>query len=252
MELDEYKKMFDAEERHFWFRASRQIVQGWLERAMAEAGMDRSARLVDVGAGTGGMLARLVGTCQTLGVEYAPAGVAFARSRGLDVVRGGLPDLPLRDGTFDLALSMDVFEHVEDDVAAMRGIRRALRPGGRLITTVPALQWLWSEHDVALHHHRRYHKAEFAERLERAGFEIVHLSYYNSLLLPPIAAVRLAGRLRGRGGPAQPGQMPASDVGEVPGPLNELLTRIFASESSLLRMTNLPVGASLIADVRAH
>ncbi len=252
MELDEYKKMFEAEERHFWFRASRQIVQGWLERAMAEAGMDRGARLVDVGAGTGGMLARLGGTCRTLGVEYSPAGVAFARSRGLDVVRGGLPDLPLRDGAFDLALSMDVFEHVEDDVAAMRGIRRALRPGGRLITTVPALQWLWSEHDVALHHHRRYHKAEFAERLQAAGFEIVHLSYYNSLLLPPIAAVRLAGRLRGRPAAAVNGQAPASDVTDVAAPLNAVLTRIFASESQILRVTNLPIGASLIADVRAR
>ena len=252
MELDEYKKMFEAEERHFWFRASRHIVQGWLERAMMDAGMDRSARLVDVGAGTGGMLARLAGTCQALGVEYAPAGVAFARSRGLDVVRGGLPDLPLRDGAFDLALSMDVFEHVEDDVAAMQGVRRALRPGGRLITTVPALRWLWSEHDEALHHYRRYHKAEFSERLQAAGFEIVHLSYFNSLLLPPIAAARLAGRLRARGGNQATSQTLASDVTDVPGPLNAVLERIFASESQILRVMNLPVGVSLIADVRAR
>lgn len=251
MEIDEYRKMFEAEEQHFWFRASRAIVARWLERAMAEGGMNADAILVDVGAGTGGMLARLRGRCRTIGVEYAPAGVAFARSRGLEVVRGGLPDLPLRSGAFDLALSMDVFEHLEDDQAAMRAVRRVLRPGGRLIATVPALRWLWSAHDEALHHFRRYHRDELAQRLEAAGFAIERLSYYNTVLLPPIAAVRLAQRLMPRRRAATSGAA-VSDVGHVPALLNGALERLFAAEGPLLEHIALPIGTSLIVDARAR
>ena len=253
MQHDEYQKMFEAEERHFWFRASRGIVEHWLDRAMSEAGLGSDATLVDVGAGTGGMLGRISGRARCIGVEYAAEGVAFCRSRGLTVVRGGLPALPLRSGAFDLALSMDVFEHIEDDAAAVAAVRAALRPDGRLIATVPALDWLWSEHDEALHHFRRYDKAAFAALLEGAGFEVVRLSYYNTLLLPPIAAVRLAGRFRRTLlGDKGAGTAPASDVGDVPGPLNELLYRIFASEGGLLARGDLPFGASLIVDARAR
>ncbi len=258
MELDEYRKMFEAEERHFWFRGSRAVVLDWVVRAVEESGRGGSAepgstlRIVDVGAGTGGMLTRVAShfgpRCQVLGVEYAAAGVAFARSRGLQVVRGGLPALPLRDGGFDLALSMDVFEHVEGDVAAMAAVRRALRPGGRLVTTVPALRWLWSEHDEALHHFRRYHRAELLERLRQAGFKIRHASYYNGFLLPPIAAVRVLGRLRGKRASTQ---TPTSDVAEVPEPFNGALAAVFASEAAWLRHAPLPVGASLIVDAEA-
>lgn len=247
MQYDEYQKMFEAEERHFWFRASRSIVERWLERAMCEAGLGSDATLVDVGAGTGGMLGRIAGRARCIGVEYSPAGVAFCRSRGLRVVRGGLPELPLRPAGFDLALSMDVFEHVEDDAAAVAAVAAALRPGGRLIATVPALQWLWSEHDEALHHHRRYHKADFAALLEGAGFEVVRLTYYNSLLLPPIAAARLLGRLRRK---QRTEQVPSSDVSELPGPVNEALFRVFASEKGLLERFSMPIGASLLVDAR--
>jgi SAM-dependent methyltransferase len=251
MQLDEYQKMFEAEERHFWFRASRTIVERWLLRAMAEAGLDQRASLVDVGAGTGGMLSRVSGQAQCLGIEYSPAGVALSRSRGLRVVRGGLPQLPLATASFDLALSMDVFEHVQDDAAAIAEVRRILRPGGRLIATVPALRWLWSDHDVALHHFRRYHLDDLKARLQEGGFGVVRLSYYNTLLLPPIATVRLAGRLRQALGLGAGASAAVSDVGELPGPLNSLLHRIFVSEATLLDHMTLPVGASLIVDARA-
>jgi SAM-dependent methyltransferase len=252
MQIDEYQKMFEAEERHFWFRASRTIVAGWLHRAMREAELGADAALVDVGAGTGGMLSRIAGSARCLGVEYAAAGVALCRSRGLRVVRGGLPQLPLRDADFDVALSMDVFEHVEDDAAAVREVRRVLRPGGRLIATVPALRWLWSEHDEALHHFRRYHRRDFDALLRDNGFEVVRLSYYNTLLLPPIATVRLAGRLRRAVGLGPAADEVASDVETLPAAVNDALHRIFASEAGLLARTNLPIGASLIVDARAR
>ncbi|MCO4760719.1 MAG: class I SAM-dependent methyltransferase [Myxococcales bacterium] len=241
--------MFDAEQRHFWFRGSRAVVQSWLTRAISELGTDGLPSLVDVGAGTGGMLERISSQCDAWGVEYSPDGAAFCHSRGVRVLRGGLPHLPLTSDRFDLALSMDVFEHVEDDVAAMADVRRVLRPGGRLIMTVPALQWLWSEHDEALHHHRRYDKQMLETRLGEAGFRVVRCSYYNSLLLPPIALARFAGRLKDMAFPST--TAPSSDVGNVPEPFNGILTAIFSSERHLLARGRLPLGASLIAECEA-
>ncbi len=245
METAEYRTMYEAEERHFWFRGSRRVILDWVDRALADRSGDDRPAIVDVGAGTGGVLARLDGRGEAWGAEWSPEGAAFIRSRDLRVVRAGLPALPFRDGAFDLALSLDVFEHVADDGAAMAEVRRILRPGGRLIATVPALRWLWSEHDEALHHHRRYHLAELRQRLLDAGFTIRRLSYYNTLLLPPIALIRLAGRLRPRPAAA------TSDVAMPPAPLNQALATIFGAEVHLLSRFRLPVGASLIVDAQA-
>ncbi len=247
MEYGEYQVMREAEERHFWFRGSRAVIFDWVDRAIAEMGACR--RAVDVGAGTGGVLAGLGERADAWGVEYHEAGARFCAGRCLRVAQGRLPMLPFADDTFDLAVSLDVFEHIEDDIAAMAEVRRIVRPGGRLIATVPALQWLWSEHDEALHHHRRYERNEFDARLRRAGFQIERLSFYNATLLPPIAAVRMVGNIMRR--VVGPGPAPSSDVSIPPAPINEALAALFASERHMLRRGRLPIGASLIADLRA-
>ncbi len=249
METSEYRTMFDAEERHFWFRASRRIIMSWVDRALDEAVPPAGVRVLDVGAGTGGVLSKLAERSEAWGAEFSAEGAAFIRSRDLRVVRAGLPQLPFRDGAFDVVVSLDVFEHVQDDLAAMAEVRRVLRPGGRLIATVPALQWLWSEHDEALHHHRRYHLRQFRQGLEAAGFSVRRLSYYNTLLLPPIAATRMWGRLRGRLRRSR-GQS-TSDVSIPPAPLNHALTAIFGAEVHWLERFRLPLGASLIVDAQS-
>ena len=249
MERHEYQVMFDAEERHFWFRGSRRVIFSWLDRALRENAGAARPRIIDVGAGTGGVLARLCERGDAWGVEWSGEGAAYISSRGLPVVRGGLPHLPLADASFDAAVSLDVFEHVEDDAAAMADVRRVLKPGGRLIATVPALRWLWSEHDEALHHFRRYHLEDFRSRLVAAGFRVRRLSYYNTLLLPPIATVRLLGRLRG---PRRLGAAPpSSDVSLPLAPINDLLAAVFGAETHLLKRLSLPIGASLIVDAEA-
>ena len=249
MEASEYRTIFEAEERHFWFCGSRRIIMDWVDKALGDMSARQRATVLDVGAGTGGVLAMLQQRGEAWGVEWSPEGAAFIGDRGLRVVRAGLPCLPFRDSAFDLAVSLDVFEHVLDDQAAMAEVRRVLRPGGRLIATVPALRWLWSEHDEALHHHRRYHLPEFRQRLEAAGFTVQRLSYYNTLLLPPIVATRLAGRLRGRRRGEQ--GPPTSDVAIPPAPINRALAAIFGAEVHLLQRVRLPVGASLIVDARS-
>lgn len=247
MQRDEYRIMREAEERHFWFRGSRAVIFSWIDRALA--GRGQRAVALDVGAGTGGVLEALGDRCRAWGAEFHADGARYCAERGLDVVQARLPVLPFADDTFDLLVSLDVFEHIEDDLAAIREARRVLKPGGVMVTTVPALRWLWSEHDEALHHFRRYDLAEFSARLTAAGFRIQRISYYNATLLAPIAAVRLAGRaLRPfRASTAAP----SSDVSVPPAPINEVLTKLFASERLVLERWRLPIGASLIAEVVA-
>ena len=249
MEAAEYQRMADAEERHFWFRGSRTVIFTWLDVALADLAAGTASppiTLLDVGAGTGGTLAAIASRFNGLsasGVEISPIALALARQRGADVTAGALPDLPVHSHSVDIALALDVFEHVEDDIAAMRDVRRVLRPGGRLIATVPALAWLWSEHDVALHHYRRYDRNLLVERLRMAGFVVRRVSYYNAALLAPIAAVRLAARLR-RG----PARAARSDLAPLPAWINEPLAALFGAERFVLARMALPLGASLIVD----
>jgi SAM-dependent methyltransferase len=247
MELDEYRIMREAEEQHFWFRGSRSVIFDWVDTALESIG--GRPRTLDVGAGTGGVLAGLSTRGDVWGVELNESGARYVAGRGLPVVRARLPNLPFADASFDLAVSLDVFEHIDNDVAAMADVRRVLRPGGRLIATVPALRWLWSEHDEALHHFRRYHKADFASALQRAGFQIRRLSYYNATLLAPIAAARLAGNALRRIRPNR--AAPSSDVSIPPAPINDAFAALFGSERHLLKHLPLPIGASLIADLEA-
>ena len=142
---------------------------------------------------------------------------------------------------YDLVALLDVLEHVPDDIGSLRVIHRRLKPGGALLLTVPANPWMWSAHDVAHHHFRRYTRAGLRKLFEQAGFDVQLLSYFNSLLFPPIAAARLVGKARGTDS--------ADDA--LPGPrVNALLNSLFGLEAGLMGRVPMPFGVSLVAVVR--
>ena len=155
--------------------------------------------------------------------------------------------LPFAGGTFDLAVALDVLEHVADDEAALRELARVVAPGGRLLVTVPQYGWLWGEHDVLAHHHRRYTRSVLLGRAAAAGFapEAERVTSFNTVLLPAIGAVRLVQRVRRRA-------QPASDLGRTPqGAVNSALERVLRAEAALIRRgRNLPAGVSLLAVLR--
>jgi len=140
-------------------------------------------------------------------------------------------------GWAEVVLLLDVIEHVDDDVAALRAARAAVGEGGLLVVTVPAYQWLWSGHDEVLGHRRRYTAAGLRAAVERAGFEVLRVSYFNTLLFPLLAAVRGWKRLRGDRG---------HDLRRPTAPLNRLLEGVFAFERHLVPRLPLPFGASLL------
>jgi SAM-dependent methyltransferase len=156
-----------------------------------------------------------------------------------------LEDLPWEDATFDLITCLDVIEHVPDDVVALRELLRVCRPGGFLLVTVPAYQSLWSLHDEANHHYRRYSRPSLRGAANAAGWRTQRMTAFNSVLLAPAAAVRVAQRRFG----THNGYTNDLDLG--PAWLNDALERPLALEAEWLsRGHTLPMGLSLLAILR--
>lgn len=185
--------MLDHEDRHWWYRGRRRIVLGELGRLSVPSG----ARVLDAGCGSGRLLDELVSYGEVSGLDMNPDSVAVARSRGhADVHEGAVESLPWEDETFDLITCLDVIEHTADDRISMRELRRVLAPRGRLLITVPAYQALWSTHDVFNYHYRRYDRRMMRALAADVDLKIERMTYFNSLLLPPAAIVRLLQRPR--------------------------------------------------------
>ena len=229
----------EEDREHWWFRGRLAVILAVLDRRLPR----RRLRLVELGCGSGGVLAALGRYGETIGVEVDDVLRGIAVARGLNVLAGALPDrLPVDPGSADVVLLLDVLEHLEADQAALEAARKLLAPGGLLVVTVPAYRWLWSAHDVVLGHRRRYTRAELRGLVTRAGFTLDRVTYFNTLLLPAIAAARLARRLEGRKG---------HDLQRPRTALNSVLTRVFAAERHAVSRVDLPFGGSVLLLARA-
>jgi len=273
MTPDEYRRMAALEGSHWWFQGTRRVIFDQLDRLLPSL-PNRPPTILDLGCGTGGTTRLLARRGPTLGVDAVLLPLQWARQSepGLCWLQASAAALPLPDGACDLIVALDVLEHLPDDRAALAEIARVLRPGGALLLTVPAWPVLFSDHDRALGHYRRYRAATLRPLLAAAGLDIARLSYFNSLLFPAAAAVRLGQRARqqvrrslGRPG-SSPGAVatdptlpttppaaeppPASDLRPLPEPLNALLAGLLGLERHLLARHELPAGLSLLAIAR--
>lgn len=236
------KATLAVDEHHWWYRGRRRVIRAELDRLPLPTG----ARVLDAGCGSGRTLQELVDYGDVSGIELNTDAAALARDRALgDVQVGRLEELPWEDQTFDLITCLDVIEHVPDDTVALSELRRVCRAGGWLLVTVPAYQALWSRHDEANHHYRRYSRAALRAAAGAGGWQLERMSSFNSLLLAPAAAVRLAQRRLG----THNGYTNDLDLG--PAWLNDVLERPMALEASwLARGRTLPAGLSLLAVLR--
>lgn len=195
MDRVEVQAMLLQEDRHWWYRGRRQIVCDELARLPTGPTLS----VLEAGCGSGRLLDELRDYGHVAGVDLNADSVEIARSRGHeDVVQGPVEQLPWDDETFDLVVSMDMVEHTPDDRATLRELRRVTKQGGHFVMTVPALRALWSTHDVFNNHHRRYDRKMARSLAADTGWTIERMTYFNSLLLPPAAAVRLLQRVRHR------------------------------------------------------
>jgi SAM-dependent methyltransferase len=222
LDVTEIARLGAYEDWYWWHRARRRIIDRLLRRALP---VQRDLRILDVGAGTGATSRALAKYGRVLAVDFSPEAVTIARGRGLDVARMDARALALPDASFDLVVGLDVMEHLEDDVGLVKELRRVLKPGGVLLVTVPAYQWLWSSHDVANQHWRRYRRRELRGVLRAADLHVEVCSYVMMTMLVPAALYRLLERLPGRGVPHDEAEIRFTPV---PAPLNWALSHIAA------------------------
>ena len=236
MQEHTYPIMFRVEQSHWWYTGRRQILASFVEDICRRV-TDRRARILDVGCGTGANLLMLSQYGDAEGVDISEDALAFCRERGLDKVRlGAGENLPYDDGTFDLVTAFDVVEHMDDDLAGLREMRRVLRPGGRVLLFVPAFMFLWGVQDDVSNHRRRYRLPELQRVLEQAGFEIERSTYANITFFLPILLIRKLMRVMG---------ITASTENNINVPaLNGVLGKLFGAESFVLRFMNIPFGVS--------
>lgn len=234
MEQVIYEDMYRLERAHWWFRARRDILSRIVRQEVAPGGA-----ILDVGCGTGFVLEDLRDAYEVHGIDDAEIAVRLCHEKGLDFVeRGVLGKTKLSRADYDMVMFLDVLEHIEDDVGALRAAREVLAPGGKVLIAVPAFQLLWSKHDVIHHHHRRYSKADLERVIRAAGLEPRWTTFFNSLLFPAIFLVRMTAKIR---------KGFASDAEGLPSRLlNEVLYRTFGAERHLLSHLRLPIGVSLL------
>ena len=232
-----YAEMARMEEGHFWFTARRKILRTILLKYL---GADRRLLVCDLGCGCGINL-RYFGDLYTMaGMDASPHAIRFCRERGLEAKQGSLPDeIPFEPGTFDACLMLDVLEHVERDREAVLAAGRLLKPGGILLSTVPAGPGLYIGRDAYHGHKRRYTRRAFQGLFPEDFFRIRFLSHFNTLLFPLIASWRKALRKTGR-------DKAGPDLFLLAAPLNSLLSFLFSAERFLLPHFTLPFGLSLI------
>lgn len=237
MERIVYDRMAEIDGRHWWYRARREILSRLIATRVQPPA---AARILEIGCGTGhnlDMLGRF-GTVDAVEMDDAAREMASERL-GRPARMATLPELQcVERGVYDLVALLDVLEHVEEDRASLVSIAERLRPGGKVLLTVPAHPWMWSAHDVVNHHKRRYTKKGFRQILEAAGLKVELLSYFNSLLFPLAATARLAGRLTGK---------EDSDDKLPSAPVNKAFELLFGLERYAIGRVPFPPGVSLVA-----
>jgi SAM-dependent methyltransferase len=236
MERSVYDEMAALDQRHWWYRARREVIDALIRRLDLREG----ARILEIGCGTGHNLEMLSRFGRVDAIEVDGAARAIAEKRlGRPVLNAPLPALDgVAEQTYDLVAAFDVIEHISDDQAALASIARRLKPGGAFVMTVPAHQWMWSAHDTVNHHHRRYSKTGLKQLVDGSPLKLERLGYFNSLLFPLAVGQRLASKLA---------RNQSSDTKLPPAPLNHALERVFAFERRLVGRVPLPVGLSLFA-----
>jgi SAM-dependent methyltransferase len=240
MERKVFEQMAALDQNHWWFTARRRILAEVIERVIDPP---KAAWILELGAGTGHNLAMLSTFGHVDAAELDPIARDLASDRlGRPVVEATLPDLSMfQPDTYDLIALLDVLEHVPDDKATLESILTRLKPGGALLLTVPINPWMFSAHDRVHHHHRRYRKREIDAMARVAGYDIELSSPFNTLLFPPIAAIRLLHMATGN----------ESSDDAMPGALvNRTLDRIFGLERTLIGRMPMPFGVSLVAVLR--
>ncbi len=237
------------EDRHAWFAGRTRAIQKYLDLEMGAARPGTTRKVLDIGGGAGNMAHHLAHYGDVINLDYNSRPLAVAQQRALEALQGSGTELPFPGDEFDLVALLDTVEHVADELGVFNECARVLKPGGKLIVTVPAFMWLWSYNDEINDHERRYTVPELRQKLELSGFCVKRISYNNFFLFPAVAGIRL---LRPYNPDLEsPHLTEAEEVYQVemepiPEPVNGALHMVGWLEAELLQRVNLPFGVSVI------
>src|SRR3989344_5799721 len=235
----EIHKLADMEDRYWWHIGKKHLITSIIKHHFKNR---TDLKVLELGCGTGGMLETLTKFGKVTGFDISPAAVGYCQAKGFDTVRVqdiSTLDIAGEQTGYDSILALDVLEHIQDDVLAMRKVRALLADGGLFFVNVPAHKFLWSEHDEALEHKRRYHRVELIKKLTDAGFAIVSNSYFVSLISPIIILYRIWGNVFGKSA------YPKTSYVLLPDKLNELFVYLLKLEAILLLKMRIPFGVTL-------
>ncbi len=242
MEEIVYQSNFELENSYWWFTARAAIIGAMIETYCTE--LQPGDTVVDVGCGTGGFLSTLAGKYTAVGLDISETAISYCRKRGLEhLYRTTLEEFAPEHMTVKAVAMLDVIEHIDDDKSVVEQAYRLLAPGGYMIASVPAYNWLWSNHDEIHMHKRRYTRSQFNKLLGGAGFSIVKSTYFNTLLFPAAVLKRVTEKNKQYAS--------STDVVDRVSPgMNRLLHKIFSMEASLLPYMSLPFGLSILTIAR--
>jgi SAM-dependent methyltransferase len=238
----EYARLAEHEFSYWWHVGRLKIIETYLQKVTKGK---KDARILNVGCGTGGTLATLERYGSVDNVDVSDDALAFMRQHGYtSVQRVDGTKLPCQDEVYDIVGAFDVLEHIKDDAIALKEWSRVLKEDGSILLTVPAYQWLWSGHDVAVQHFRRYTKTRLKKVARAAGLGASGASYAFVFSLPLVVGFRV---LRQKAGTEDVAE--ASFV-DVPGWVNSMFTRFLYLEAKAHRYMSFPAGTSVIASLR--
>ena len=242
MQSHHYPILYQVEETHWWYLGRRRIIESLVEKIRTTLA-NAKPKILDVGCGTGANLKMLAAYGSAEGVDISPQAVDFCRERGLDSVKlGAIEHLPYESGSFEMVTALDVVEHLDDDVAGLREMRRVLRRDGRVLLFVPAFMFLWGVQDDVSNHRRRYTLPSLLKAVEAAGFAVEWASYANISFFLPVLVVRSVMRwlnLRA-----------ATEYGINISLLNGPFSSLFAAERFVLERGKIPFGVSAVCIAR--
>jgi SAM-dependent methyltransferase len=242
MQSHHYPILYQVEDTHWWYVGRRRIIRSLVEKIRATLNTS-NPRILDVGCGTGANLKMLADYGRAEGVDISPQAVEFCRERGLDSVKlGAAEQLPYENDSFELVTALDVIEHLDDDVAGLREMRRVLRQDGRVLLFVPAFMFLWGVQDDVSNHRRRYTLPSLVRAVEEAGFAVEWSSYANISYFLPVLFVRSVMRWLGLRASTEYG----INISLMNGPFSQL----FAAERFVLNGGRLPFGVSAVCIAR--